>query len=351
MMSFFFFDFFLFLFVFVFFFASLKLKSIPIKLSEPDFKCAICFNEAELPRHPSLSFPCSHGFHLKCVTVWMTRFEKLSESTCPLCRTKLLDVEAIDRPFMDVSKTKNIKVTPVCSSIGATLAVATGAVRIRFRGSFCLEDDDDHHDCLMDKEVKFDLSEGQAKQLRGVLNRCLENHVQEYYTRPSFQRGSQACVASPTGTVQELPVWFMLSRPFVRCRVCGVAETVAYMHENTCVACRINNRFPEPGNEQRVVVASNSYELVFRRMEIVNNVTDRNVIRSLVNGYLRMTDSCPYDLFATTSAEQDLARMRELMRERRHSTTDEESEEGEGEAENEEGPHTSDLENGPFESP
>ncbi|XP_074563092.1 RING-H2 finger protein ATL13-like [Curcuma longa] len=53
---------------------------------EDPFDCAVCLCEFEPEDKLRLLPKCSHAFHLECIDTWL-----LSHSTCPLCRSSLLD--------------------------------------------------------------------------------------------------------------------------------------------------------------------------------------------------------------------------------------------------------------------
>lgn len=59
-------------------------KSI-IGVKDP-FDCAVCLSEFEPEDKLRLLPKCSHAFHMDCIDTWL-----LSHSTCPLCRSSLLD--------------------------------------------------------------------------------------------------------------------------------------------------------------------------------------------------------------------------------------------------------------------
>ena len=45
--------------------------------------CSICI-ESYMPREKTITLPCTHKFHSKCIKVWLEK-----ESNCPLCRSSL----------------------------------------------------------------------------------------------------------------------------------------------------------------------------------------------------------------------------------------------------------------------
>ncbi|XP_031113821.1 RING-H2 finger protein ATL73-like [Ipomoea triloba] len=67
------------------------LEQIPVVVykSEVDIfgtECPICLTEFNEGQNLRLLPRCSHGFHLKCIDLWL-----LSHSSCPTCRRPLLD--------------------------------------------------------------------------------------------------------------------------------------------------------------------------------------------------------------------------------------------------------------------
>ena len=51
--------------------------------------CSICLTPI-LSNDPSISTPCNHLFHTKCINKWLFTLQTENEDiTCPNCRTKL----------------------------------------------------------------------------------------------------------------------------------------------------------------------------------------------------------------------------------------------------------------------
>lgn len=67
------------------------LKQIPVVVYKSDVnvfgtECPICLMEFDEGQKVRLLPRCNHGFHLKCIDLWL-----LSRSSCPTCRQPLLD--------------------------------------------------------------------------------------------------------------------------------------------------------------------------------------------------------------------------------------------------------------------
>ncbi|CAN1228619.1 Putative RING-H2 finger protein ATL49 [Linum grandiflorum] len=58
----------------------------PAAKTTSPFDCAVCLCEFEQEDKLRLLPKCSHAFHVECIDTWL-----LSHSTCPLCRSSLLD--------------------------------------------------------------------------------------------------------------------------------------------------------------------------------------------------------------------------------------------------------------------
>ncbi|KAB2015660.1 hypothetical protein ES319_D08G040700v1 [Gossypium barbadense] len=54
--------------------------------SMEDAQCSICLGEYEEKEVLRIMPKCAHNFHLSCIDVWLRK-----HSTCPVCRTPLLD--------------------------------------------------------------------------------------------------------------------------------------------------------------------------------------------------------------------------------------------------------------------
>ncbi|CAN1228615.1 Putative RING-H2 finger protein ATL49 [Linum grandiflorum] len=73
----------------------------PAAKTTSPFDCAVCLCEFEQEDKLRLLPKCSHAFHVECIDTWL-----LSHSTCPLCRSSLLDfsesndggVEIVSKP-------------------------------------------------------------------------------------------------------------------------------------------------------------------------------------------------------------------------------------------------------------
>lgn len=77
------------------------LERIPIKQIDDDSSCPICTNRFKDDKYPLVvRLPCGHGvnhiFDLDCVGPWLQM-----NSTCPMCRTNILEVEANRRKKID----------------------------------------------------------------------------------------------------------------------------------------------------------------------------------------------------------------------------------------------------------
>ncbi|RCK57594.1 hypothetical protein Cantr_06053 [Candida viswanathii] len=77
------------------------LERIPLKQIADDSSCPICTNRFKDDKYPLVvRLPCGHGvnhvFDLECVGPWLQM-----NSTCPMCRTNVLEVEANRRKKID----------------------------------------------------------------------------------------------------------------------------------------------------------------------------------------------------------------------------------------------------------
>ncbi|KAK8947682.1 RING-H2 finger protein ATL60 [Platanthera guangdongensis] len=115
------------------------LRSLPVSLySRSDFKdgleCSVCLCELSDGEEVRLLPKCNHGFHLRCIDMWLH-----SHSTCPLCRCSLGQEAAEAPPVSDGSVTTvdDAAVVPPESPVFPTNVLFWGnQERVNARGSF-----------------------------------------------------------------------------------------------------------------------------------------------------------------------------------------------------------------------
>ena len=71
-----------------------------------------------VPKHPSMSFPCGHTFHVLCAVRWMgQKGSEGQKATCPMCRTKMTGIEEI-RPRGGTQSHDAWSITPAREGLG-----------------------------------------------------------------------------------------------------------------------------------------------------------------------------------------------------------------------------------------
>lgn len=58
-------------------------------------ECSICYNPVEAATTGKVELSCGHTFHMACISKW---FYSNAESSCPICRKNITDLENVHKP-------------------------------------------------------------------------------------------------------------------------------------------------------------------------------------------------------------------------------------------------------------
>ncbi|CAN0911245.1 Putative RING-H2 finger protein ATL49 [Linum grandiflorum] len=125
----------------------------PAAKTTSPFDCAVCLCEFEQEDKLRLLPKCSHAFHVECIDTWL-----LSHSTCPLCRSSLLDfsesndggVETTCSPVVLVLESGSERGEESNNELGRSNSVLTACSLVGYQGdtelgSIRFEPDNNNH--------------------------------------------------------------------------------------------------------------------------------------------------------------------------------------------------------------
>ncbi|GJW53913.1 RING-H2 finger protein ATL13-like protein [Tanacetum coccineum] len=124
------------------------------------FDCAVCLCEFENDDNLRLLPKCSHAFHMDCIDTWL-----LSHSTCPLCRSNLLEDyvpnSSCYSPYVLVLESsrgesgRDIVNEPVIQRVGSHFSVDESDLEMSNSGQNEVKEDENKEKVVMVKLGKF----------------------------------------------------------------------------------------------------------------------------------------------------------------------------------------------------